>query len=142
MRIVITGIDDQGRSCVVEETEVHSLSGPSDEFKVTVAGQTVSSPPPPRPPGRGEHRRVTRGPGLAVWAFVDFPPMSTTEMHHSDSVDFSIVLEGTVDLILDDGTHRLGPGDGVMMNGVDHAWATHEEGCRTSVVVIGTSPPQ
>jgi uncharacterized cupin superfamily protein len=53
--------------------------------------------------------------------------MTTTEMHHSDSVDFSIVLEGTVDLILDDGTHRLGPGDGVVMNGVDHAWATHEE---------------
>jgi hypothetical protein len=27
-----------------------------------------------------------------------------------------------------------------VMNGVDHGWATHEEGCRMSVVVVGTPP--
>ena len=44
MRIVITGIDDQGRSCVVEEMEVPSLSGASDEFKVTVISKTDGNP--------------------------------------------------------------------------------------------------
>ncbi|MFI5040850.1 MAG: hypothetical protein ACHQNA_03205, partial [Acidimicrobiales bacterium] len=44
------------------------------------------------------------------------------------------------DLVLDDGAHRLGPGDGVVIKGVDHRWETHEEGCRMSVVVIATPP--
>jgi hypothetical protein len=44
--------------------------------------------------------------------------------------------------VLDDGAHRLERGDAVVVKGVDHGWATHDEGCRMSVVVIGTPPPE
>jgi quercetin dioxygenase-like cupin family protein len=139
MRILITGVDDQGRSCIVEETTPDSDAF-GDGIAVTVLAETESSPPPPRPPGRGEHFPIVRGPGIARWSFVHFPPGTTASLHHTDSVDFDVILDGTVDLILDDGPHRLEPGDAVVVKGVDHGWATHEQGCRMSVVVIGTPP--
>ena len=139
MRILVTGDDENGRSCIVEER-----TGTDAPFEggiaVTVAAETASSPPPPRPPGWAELVPIIRGPGIARWSFVDFPPHATTPIHHTDSVDFDVILEGSVELVLDDGPHRLGPGDAVVMNGVDHGWTTRVESCRMSVVVIGTPP--
>jgi quercetin dioxygenase-like cupin family protein len=79
-------------------------------------------------------------PGVAQWSFIYFPPGVTTQTHHTDSLDFDVVLDGNVDVVLDDGPHRLGPGDAVVIRGVDHRWETHAEACRMSVVVIATPP--
>ncbi len=140
MRILITGVDSQGRSCVVEETthsaEAHEPGG----ISVTPAAATESCPPPARPPGPGDLLKVTVSPGNARWSFIGFPPGVTTAVHHTDSLDFDVVLEGSVDIVLDDGPHPLAPGDGVVVKGVDHSWQTHDEACRMSVVVIGTPP--
>ena len=141
MRILVTGIDGDGRSCVVEERTGNDAPF-AGGITVTVAAETQSSPPPPRPPGHGELVPIVRGPGIARWSFVEFPPGVSAPLHHTDSVDFDLILEGRVDLILDDGVHPLASGDAVVMNGVDHGWATHDEGCRMSVVVIGTPPPE
>lgn len=44
-------------------------------------------------------------------------------MHTTDTVDFEVVLEGTVVLELDDGaTVTLHPGDTVVQNGTRHRW--------------------
>jgi quercetin dioxygenase-like cupin family protein len=126
-----------------------ALSDPGTQFfqgpdVIDDAGIVISSVSatswPDGPPGRGDLQRVTVTPGNARWSFIEFPPGCTTAFHHTDSLDFDVVIDGSVDLILDDGAHRLGPGDGVVVKGVDHSWATHEEGCRMSVVVIGTPP--
>ena len=139
MRILVTGVDDQGRSCVIEE-RAGSDAPFAGGITVTVAAETASNPPPPRPPGHGDLIPIVRAPGLARWSFVEFPPNLTTPFHHTDSIDFDVVLDGEVSLLLDDGAHPLGHGDAVVVNGVDHGWETHAEGCRMSVVVIGTPP--
>jgi quercetin dioxygenase-like cupin family protein len=140
MRVLITGVDDHGRSCVVEERTPSVQAFESGGITVAAAAATESCPPPVRPPGRGDLLEVAATPGTARWSFIGFPPGATTPFHHTDSVDFDVVLEGSVDVILDDGRHRLRPGDGVVINGVDHRWETHEEGCQMSVVVIATPP--
>jgi hypothetical protein len=44
-------------------------------------------------------------------------------MHRSDTTDFDIVLKGSVDCILSDGTAiTLKTGDTIVLNGADHAW--------------------
>jgi hypothetical protein len=139
MRILITGVDDDGRSCVVEERTPDDPPSPSG-ITVTLAAETPSSPPPPRPPGHGDLVPIVRGPGIARWSFVEFAAHSTAGLHHTDSVDFDVILEGSVDIVLEDGPHRLEVGDAVVVNGVDHGWVTHDEACRMSVVVIGTPP--
>ena len=133
MRILITGVDDQGRSYVVEERMPSGQPYESGGITVAVAAASESFAPPSRPPGRGEHLSVVATPGTARWTFIDFPPGVASPFHHTDSLDF--------DVVLDDGPHRLGPGDGVVINGVDHGWETHDQTCRMSVVVIATPPP-
>ncbi|MBK3562880.1 hypothetical protein [Streptomyces sp. MBT62] len=138
--MLITGIDDQGGSCVIEERLPSGTAFAAAGITVAPAAVTSSSPPPPRPPGRGDLVGVAAEPGIASWNFIEFPAGAKTEIHHTDSVDFDVVLDGSVNLLLDDGPHRLDAGDGVVVNGVDHGWQTEESGCRMSVVVIATPP--
>lgn len=44
-------------------------------------------------------------------------------MHRTETVDYGIVLEGEIILVLTDSETRLGPGDIVVQRGTDHAWA-------------------
>ena len=57
-------------------------------------------------------------PGLLSYLERDDPGMHTT-----DTIDFEVVLEGTVILELDDGAEvTLNPGDTVVPNGTRHRW--------------------
>ena len=140
MRILITGVDQEGHSCVVGESNPAAHPFGSGGITVAVVASSESCPPAARPPGRGDLLGVASTPGVARWSFTEFPPGVTTPVHHTDSLDFDVVLHGSVDLILDDGAHQLGPGDGAVIKGIDHGWATHDQGCRMSVVVIATPP--
>src|SRR3954447_25751253 len=48
-------------------------------------------------------------------------------VHRTASVDYGIVLEGEITLILDDSEVTLGPGDIVVQRGTDHAWANRAD---------------
>jgi quercetin dioxygenase-like cupin family protein len=72
---------------------------------------------------------------------VEYGPGAVISPHHTDTVDFDVVLSGAVELILDDGVHHLAVGDCLVVAGVDHGWRAGPEGCRLSVVTIGASPP-
>jgi quercetin dioxygenase-like cupin family protein len=140
MRQLVTGLDASGNSCVVEERDFAFAEGvPSIVLNVIFA--TEETPPPPRPAGRGEFLDMGLAPGLTRWMVIDFEPGGSFAMHHTDTVDYDTVLAGSIDLTLDDGVHPLGPGDCVVMNGVDHDWRAGPDGCRLSVVAIGTPPP-
>ena len=54
---------------------------------------------------------------------IDMPPGSSAPMHRTKTIDYGIVLEGEVDLELDDGsTTSLAAGDIVVQRGTAHAW--------------------
>jgi quercetin dioxygenase-like cupin family protein len=56
-------------------------------------------------------------------------------MHTTDTIDFEVVLEGTVVLELDDGAEvTLHPGDTVVQNGTRHRW--HNAGDSTARVAV------
>lgn len=62
-------------------------------------------------------------------------------MHVTDSVDYVLVLDGTIWLDLDDGTMvRLGPGDTVIQNATRHAWRNlGREPATLAVVHVGVT---
>ena len=72
---------------------------------------------------------------------VELGPGSEAPMHHTDTLDLQTVLSGSVELLLDDGAHRLEQGDLVVLTGVDHAWRAGPDGCRLSAVLVGTPSP-
>jgi quercetin dioxygenase-like cupin family protein len=139
VRCLITGIDDAGRSCVVRERDV--------VFAEIVPGlavdglfKTIDSPLPSRPDGRGDLVDLDIAPGQCSWSLWRFDSGGQVTVHHTDTVDFDMVVAGAVELVLDDGSHALDTGDCVVMTGVDHAWRAGAEGCVLSGIAIGTTP--
>ena len=67
-------------------------------------------------------------PGGTVCRIVDFGPKSEPLMHRTQSLDYGIVLEGEVELILDSGEKRImGRGDLAVQRGTNHAWRNTSE---------------
>jgi mannose-6-phosphate isomerase-like protein (cupin superfamily) len=48
-------------------------------------------------------------------------------VHRTESVDYGIVLEGEITLVLDDSEVTLRAGDIVVQRGTDHAWANRSD---------------
>jgi quercetin dioxygenase-like cupin family protein len=134
----VTGVDADGRSCVVDEI----TNGPTGStVSVHTVFETAGNPAPPRPPGHGGAMDLKVPVGIARWIIVQWPPGLTAGMHHTDTIDFDTVLAGTIDIVLDDGSHRLEAGDCVVVNGVDHAWEAGPDGCTMGVLLLGTPTP-
>lgn len=64
-------------------------------------------------------------------------------MHRTESIDYGVVIEGEMTLILDDAEVALAPGSVVIQRGTNHAWANRSgRPCRMLFVLIdGTYDP-
>jgi mannose-6-phosphate isomerase-like protein (cupin superfamily) len=157
VRRVVTGHTAEGTAVVVSDEEVAMLPigdrgsgttllwGRDDlpAFPDNGAGP-VLSPDPYGPAasrfavmelaseGDDFHEFVRRG--MAAWSDPDHPGM-----HRTPTIDYDIVLEGTIGLELDGGVEvTLTPGDVVVQNGTRHRW--HNRGNTTArllAVAIG-----
>jgi mannose-6-phosphate isomerase-like protein (cupin superfamily) len=157
MRRVVTGHTEDGRSVVASDTEVDRIAiGDSGTATSLIWGRqdpghfpddgsqpSVSTifPPPGgssialmelAPDSEEFHQFV--GTALAQWADPNEPGM-----HRTATMDYDIVLEGTIGLELDDGAEViLHAGDVVVQNGTRHRW--HNRGttiARMLAVTIG-----
>ncbi|RSL71459.1 hypothetical protein CEP54_001318 [Fusarium duplospermum] len=87
-------------------------------------------------------------PGLTVSTgtvlrYVDMGPSITSPMHRTVSLDYGVVLEGEVELILDSGeTKLLKRGDICVQRGTMHAWrnASDKDWARMLYVLQPSSP--
>ncbi len=83
---------------------------------------------PPAPPMSLELARGAFGLIKAADAATWKPGSPHPMMHRTESVDYGIVLEGEVTLVLDDGSEtHLKAGDVVVQRGTDHAWDNRSE---------------
>lgn len=58
-------------------------------------------------------------------------------MHRTETIDYGIVLEGELVLILDRGETTVRAGDIVVQRGTNHAWANRSEKmCRIAFILI------
>ena len=103
--------------------------------------KTIETPLPSRPDGRGDLIDLGIAPGQCSWSLWRQDAGAQVTVHHTDTVDFDLIVAGTVELVLDDGPHALDTGDCVVMTGVDHAWRAGPDGCRLSAVLVGTPSP-
>jgi hypothetical protein len=138
VRCLVTGVDAAGRSAIVDTLEPSSPEGPVDVWSLF----KTQGPPSSRPPGNGETQDFGVRPGELYWMISRWAPHSEgAGIHHTDTLDLDVVLSGSIDVVLDDGPHRLETGDSVVITGVDHGWKAGPEGCTLSVVLLGTPEP-
>ncbi|HET6954634.1 MAG TPA: cupin domain-containing protein [Acidimicrobiales bacterium] len=150
MRRLMTGVDAEGRSCIVDVVEVVPKPPAEGGHGVEVARVfATTQSPPPRAPALGDAVDVRLAPGMLRWMVVehpaydpDGPPSTSTSIHHSDALDLVFVHEGGGELLLQDGAHPVSAGDLIVMPGVDHAMRGGPGGCRLVVVSVGTAPPE
>jgi mannose-6-phosphate isomerase-like protein (cupin superfamily) len=58
-------------------------------------------------------------------------------MHRTESVDYGVVIEGELTLVLDDSEVALKPGDVVVQRGTNHAWANRSgKPCRMLFILV------
>ena len=58
-------------------------------------------------------------------------------MHRTETVDYGIVLEGEITLILDVGETTVRAGDIVIQRGTNHGWANRSgKNCRIAFILI------
>lgn len=87
-------------------------------------------------------------PGLSisngnVLRHVDIPPSMECTMHRTVSLDYGIVLEGEVELLLDSGEKRtMRVGDVAIQRGTMHQWINRdtEKYCRMVFVLVDSEP--
>ena len=77
-----------------------------------------------------------------VCRFVDFAPGKEPYMHRTESLDYGVVLEGTLELLLDSGENRvMKRGDVCVQRATNHAWKniTADEGWARMMFVLVSS---
>ncbi|HEY6533787.1 MAG TPA: hypothetical protein VIY72_15880 [Acidimicrobiales bacterium] len=149
MRKIITGVNAEGQSCIVEVSELTTHAIPEVDYLTRASlYATGSAPPPPGPAQTGHFIDTRLAPGMVRWSLLDHLPRDQVDaeatsatLHHSAAVDLVFVLDGSTRLILQADEIDLGAGDCVVMAGVDHAQVNGPEGCRMLSVSVGAPWP-
>jgi mannose-6-phosphate isomerase-like protein (cupin superfamily) len=108
-------------------------------------------------PGRSD-MALTPPPGAIHWRIFSVPPdaagPTTTPRassglevevddgwHKTDTLDYVVVLDGEVTLVLEDGEVELQPGDSVVQRRTNHAWRNRGDSpIRLLAVMVGLEP--
>jgi quercetin dioxygenase-like cupin family protein len=71
------------------------------------------------------------------WILTEMGPNLFTPMHFTVTVDYGLVIEGEVEIGLEDGTTTLRAGDAIVVDGVRHSWRAGKDGCKIATVQVG-----
>jgi quercetin dioxygenase-like cupin family protein len=75
------------------------------------------------------------------FAVIDFPPGNAPRMHRTETIDYVIVLEGEIEMDMDDSTVKMKAGDVMVQRGTNHAWANRSsKRARLAFVLIDAVP--
>ncbi len=96
------------------------------------------------PPETEDFSKVTAEEAKAHFAAIGMAQASTRDkgaphpfMHRTESIDFGIVIEGELVLIVDEGERVVRAGDIVVQRGTNHAWANRSgRNCRIAFILV------
>jgi len=171
-RRIVTGHDAQGKAVALYDAPLQAIQRSAGgngmtlcwvtgEFPVDMAGaadraQTkVGVPPPdngtifrivdfaPTPTGgygAVDHHQILRNMGIDP-ATQGYARHENT--HRTRTIDYAIVLDGEIDMLLDDTEVHVKAGDILVQQGTNHAWVNNSgKPCRIAFILIdGKTPP-
>ena len=80
-------------------------------------------------------------PSGSRFTVIEFPPGVVSAMHRTETIDYVIVIEGEIDMDMDDSTVKLRHGDVMVQRGTNHAWVNRsDKKARVAFVLIDAEP--
>jgi quercetin dioxygenase-like cupin family protein len=75
------------------------------------------------------------------FAVITFPPGNPGRMHRTETIDYVVVMQGELDMDMDDSTVKLRAGDVMVQRGTNHAWVNRgKQIARAAFVLIDAKP--
>ncbi len=136
---VVTGHDTNGRAVFKSEDVTPTRMIPSGDASFLLVWTTATVPADNNDETDGRHRDAGLTlEGGSVIRVVDILPGKESPMHRTNSIDYGIVLEGEIELELDDGAKQtIRQGGIVVQRGTMHLWRnTTDKVCRLAFILI------
>jgi mannose-6-phosphate isomerase-like protein (cupin superfamily) len=128
VRRVVTGHDKNGKATVKMDSVPASISTMRPGVSGCVVWSTDSVPVDLTDDGKvalednGLRKVSTAHEDGTVFRIVHYEPGAAPRNHRTASIDYGVVLEGEIDMVLDDQTVRLKRGDVIVQRGTIHNW--------------------
>src|SRR5271168_1791154 len=167
IRRIVTGVDAHGNAAVVHDgPALRTVSRPAMSVESALLWVTDETPVDLSKRGDPAEREIGVAPpaGGSILRVVDFLPDPNRKldnagflaemglahgagsaapaarhafMHRTRSVDYAIVLQGEIDMLLDEGEVHVKAGEILIQRGTNHAWVNRgDKPCRIVFVLI------
>jgi quercetin dioxygenase-like cupin family protein len=143
IRRVVTGHDPRGKAVVALDEVSSNVSSRRPGQQGCVLWTTNGSPADNSDPKDGASRPVgTTMPGGTVFRLVQYDPGVAPRVHRSNSVDYAVVISGSIVMQLDDEVEvTLHAGDTLIQRGTVHNWINRgPQPCVIAFVLVDALP--
>jgi quercetin dioxygenase-like cupin family protein len=146
IRRVITGHDGKNVAKVIREGPAANTKIPREGVASTLMWCTDAMP---ADIGVGENaedmgaRILGTAPPENGTRFIvmEFAPGIVSEMHRTETIDYIAVLDGEIDMDMDDSTVKRRAGDVMVQRGTNHAWVNRSKApARLAIVLLDAKP--
>ncbi len=144
IRRIVTGHTNDGTAIFKSDESFEPVIIPTGDAAMATIWTTKKVPADCNDETDGRYRDAgTTLKGGSVIRIVDMLPGATSPMHRSESIDYGIVLSGTIELELDNSQFKtVGPHEIIVQRGAVHKWhnLSETEICRILFVLIEAKP--
>jgi quercetin dioxygenase-like cupin family protein len=143
LRRVVTGHDDKGRAIIMIDEQVQNTFSHRAGAEFSVIWSTEGFPidnEGSEDPANGKiPTAIENG---TVFRIVSFAPGVAPRNHRTSSIDYGVVMQGEIDMIMDDGVSvTLRAGDVLVQRGTIHDWVNNgTEPCVIAFSLIAAKP--
>jgi len=140
VRRIVTAHNADGRSILGSENVIASQPGKM-QANVSVANLWINETMPPvldGPDPAAKPFPILPSDGGAVFRLLELAPGTEPHMHKTETIDYVVVTEGELTMLLEDGTVlTMQPHDVLVQRATIHGWANRSaKPCRFATVVI------
>jgi quercetin dioxygenase-like cupin family protein len=146
IRRVITGHDGKNVAKVIRESPAANTKTPREGVASTLMWCTDAMPADIAA-GENAEDMGARILGTAPpengsrFIVMEFAPGIASEMHRTETIDYIVMLEGEIDMDMDDSTVKLRAGDVMVQRGTNHAWINRSTAtARLAIVLLDAKP--
>lgn len=144
IRRIVTGHSEAGKAIFTIDEEIETMDIPTGDAAMATIWTTADVPADCNDDTDGRLRDAgTTLKGGSVIRIVDMLPGASSPMHRTSSIDYGIVMSGSIELELENNVYKtIHPGQIIVQRGTIHKWRNPSdyEICRIIFVLTEAKP--